>query len=98
MANKLTLDFSLIFLSDGSTTTVAFNAFTGPVGYFAPGGNVGLLADSLAGTISDAINLSGDWSGAAVTKQSILVGVVTLAISPVPTAGERHTISGTLAF
>jgi hypothetical protein len=97
MANKLTLSFQIGFLSDGTTSTVVVNLSTGPVGYGAPGaGNV--LNDSLAATATDVTNLSGDWSGATVTKASLILGVLTLNISPVPASGSYGNIAGTVLF
>jgi hypothetical protein len=96
MANSLFLDFTLQFVSDGSSGTVSVNVKSGPIG-FAPPGSASVLPD-VTDEATGAINLAGDWTGSEVTFASVSHDVLTLDITPIPPDGEAHTITGRVVF
>jgi hypothetical protein len=95
MANQLALEFQVQFLSDGTSTTLAVNMSTGPVGYSTPGsGNV--FDNSLVVTATGFGAMGTDY-GATVTAE-IFLGVATFTLSYVAPEGSLHNIYGTLLF
>ncbi len=99
MSNHLALNFTLYVKGDGISDTLTINLGTDPIGYSAPGG--GFVSEALAlGHAIDAVNISGTWSGAAVTKSALVSKVLTLSLAggtPIPD-GSFNLINGTLLF
>ncbi len=99
MSNKLALNFTLYVRGGGSSNSLVVNLGTDPVGYDPPGG--GFMSDALALVhATDAVNISGDWSGAVVAKASLVSRTLTFDLSggtPIPD-GTLHLIHGTLLF
>lgn len=96
MAHKVAVQFSVLFESDGTSTSIQINLATKPV-TLTPNITGGTIDAVSLASATDAVSLYSDWEGGDVTKQSLVLGVLTLGLATAPPDGF-HTINGTLLF
>lgn len=97
MANKTKITAYLSFEGDGSSTTLATNLVTAPLGFAAPNNVTLAPAFTLLGTLPTAIH-NEQCTGGSVTAALGLLGSVTFTFGFTPAAATTYLIAMDLIF
>lgn len=98
MSNRVKISAYLSFEGDGSSTTLATNLMTAPLGFSAPNNVTLAPAFTLVGTLPSSV-VNVQCSGGAMTAALGLLGSITFTcVGWTPAAGTAYLIGMDLMF